>query len=97
LEIEVVVHLFVEEQAVLVEKVGADKQLAEGATDMFENVMDMAVGTVDMAVSKVGMIADMDDKIVSTVGTVSIDFVVGFHAAMAWVHSMSFVHTSDHS
>ena len=81
----------------LVEKVGADKQLAEGAADMFENVMDMAVGTIDMAVSKVCMIEDMDDKIVSIFETVSIDFLFGFHAAMAWVHSMSFVHTFDHS
>ena len=97
MEIAVVVHLLVEEQAVLVEKVGADKQLAEGAADMFENVMDMAVGTVDMAVSKVGMIEDMDDRIGNTVEMISIDFVVGFDAAMAWVHSMSFVHTSDHS
>ena len=80
-----------------VEKVGADKQLAEGATDMFENVMDMAVGTADMAVSKVGMIEDMYDKIGSTVETVSIGVVVGFGAAMAWVNSMSFVHTFDHS
>ena len=97
MEIEVVGHLFVEEQAEFVEKAGTDKQFADGAVDMTVNVMDMAAGTADMAVSKVGMIEDMDDKIGSTVETVSIGFVVGFHAAMAWVHSMSFVHTSDHS
>ena len=46
-------------------------------------VMDMAVGTADMAVSKVGMIEDTDGRIGNTVETVSIDFVIGFHAAMA--------------
>ena len=91
------VHLLVEKQAVLVEEVGADRQLAEDTTDMVENVMDTAVGIVDMVVSKVGMIEDMYDKIGSTVETVSIGVVVGFGAAMAWVHSMSFVHTFDHS
>ena len=91
------VHLLVEEQALLVEEVGADRQLAEDAADMVENVMDMAIGTIDMAVSKVGMIEDIHYRIGSTVETVSIGFVVGFDAAMAWVHSMSFVHTSDHS
>ena len=86
-----------EEQAELVEEVGADRQLAEDTADMVENVMDTAVGIVDMVVSKVGMIEDMYDKIVSTVETVSIGVVVGFVvAAMAWVHSMSFVHTFDH-
>jgi len=69
LEIEVVVHLFVEEQAMFVEQVGADKQLADGVADMAVNVMDM--------------IEDMDGRIGNTVETVSIDFVVGFHAAMA--------------
>ena len=83
MEIEVVVHLFVEEQVEFVEKVGADKQLDEGATDVTVNVMDMAVGTADMAVSKVGMIEDTDGRIGNTVETVSIDFVIGFHAAMA--------------
>ena len=61
---------------------------------MFENVMDTAVGMVYMVVSKVGMIEDMYDKIGSTIETVSIGVVV---AAMSWVHSMSFVHTFDHS
>ena len=76
MEIEVVVHLFVEEQVRSVEKVGAYKQLAEGAADM-------AVGTADMAVSTVGMIEDTDGRIGNTVEMVSIDFVIGFHAAMA--------------
>ena len=91
------VHLLVEEQAELVEEVGADRQLAEDTADMVENVMDMAVGIVDMVVSKVGMMEDMYDKIGSTIETVSIGVVVGFVAAMAWVYSMSFVHTFDHS
>lgn len=63
---------------------------------MVENVMNMDVGIVDMVVNMVGMIEDMYDKIESTVETVSIVVVVGFGAAMAWVHSMSSVHTFDH-
>jgi hypothetical protein len=65
-------------------------------TDVVENVMNTAVGIVDMVVSMVGMIEDMYDKIESTVETVSIGVVIGFGAAMAWVHSMNFVHTFDH-
>ena len=76
-------HLFVEEQAEFVEKAGTDKQLADGAADMAVNVMDMAAGTADMAVSKVDMIEDTDGRIGNTIETVSIDFVIGFHAAMA--------------
>ena len=96
LEIAVVVDLLVEEQAVLVEEVGADKQLAEDTADMVENVMNTADGIVDMVVNMVGMIEDMYDRIESTVEMVSIVAVVGFGAAMAWVHFMSSMHTFDH-
>ena len=96
LEIVVVVDLLVEEQAVLVEQVEADKQLAEDTIDMVENVMNTADGIVDMVVNMVGMIEDMYDKIESTVEMVSIVVVGGFGATMAWVHSMNSVHTFDH-
>ena len=96
LEIVVVVDLLVEEQAVLVEQVEADKQLAKDTADMVEGVMDTVDDIVDMVVNMVGMIEDMYDKIESTVEMVSIVVVGCFGAAMAWVHSMSFVHTFDH-
>ena len=86
-----------DEQAVLVELVKADKQLAEDTVDMVENVMNTTDGIVDMVVNMVGMIEDMYDKIESTVEMVSIVAVGCLGAAMALVHSMNSAHTSDHS
>ena len=98
LEIVVVVDLLVEEQAVLAEQVEveADKQLAEDTADMVENVMDTVDGIVDMAVNMVGMVEGMMDIVESISEMVSIVVVGNFGAAMAWVHSMNFEHTSDH-
>ena len=97
MEIEVVVDLLVEEQAVLVEQVEVGKQLAvEDTADMVEDVMSMADDIVDMAANMVGMIEDMYDMIESIVEMVSIVVVGDFDVAMAWVHSMNSEHTFDH-
>lgn len=98
MEVVIVVDLLVEEQAMLVEWVGVDvgKQLAtEDIADMVEDMANMVDDIVDMAANMVGMVEDMVDIVESIAELVSIVVVGNFGAAMAWVHSTNFVHTSD--
>ena len=91
------VDLLVEEQAMLVECFGVDKQLAaEDIVDMVEDMANMADDIVDMAANMVGMVEDMIDIVESIAEMVSIVVVGNFGAAMAWVHSTNSEHTSDH-
>ena len=56
------VELLVEDQAMLVECFGVDKQLAaEDIVDMFEDIANVTDDTVDMAENIVGMVEDMVD------------------------------------
>ena len=99
MEVEIVVDLLVEEQAMLVEWVEVDvgKQLAtEGIADMVEDMANIADDIVDMAVNMVGMVEDMSDIVETIAEMVSIVVVGNFGAAMAWVHSTNSKHTSDH-
>jgi len=96
MEAVIEVDLLVEEQAMLVECVGVDKQLAaEDIADMLEDIADMVDDTVDMAKKMVGMVKDMVDIVESITKMVSIVAVGNFGAAMAWVHSKNSEHTSD--
>ena len=83
----------------LVEWVGVDvgKQLAaEDIADTVEDMVNMADDIVDMDANMVGMVEDMVDIVESIAEMVSIVVVGNFGAAMAWVHSTNFEHTSDH-
>jgi len=96
MEAVIEVDLLVEEQAILVECVWVDKQLAaEDIANMLEDIVDMADDTVDMAENMVGMVEDMVDIVESIADMVSIVVVVNFAAAMAWVHSKNSEHASD--
>jgi len=90
------VDLLVEEQAMIVECFGVDKQFAvEDISDMFEDIANVADDTVDMVENIVGMVEDMVDIIESTVEMVSIVAVGNFGVAMAWAHSKNSEHTYD--
>jgi len=87
MEVVMEVDLLVEEQAILVNFVEIDKQLAaEDIADMLEDIEDMADDTVDMAEIMVGMVEDMVGIVDSIAEMVSIVVVGNFGAAMAWVH-----------
>jgi len=96
MEVVIMAYLLVEEQVMLVEWFGVDKQLAtEDIANMFEDIANMADDTVDMVANMVGMVEDMVDIVESIVKMVSIIVEGNFGATMAWVHSTNSEHTFD--